>query len=409
MKKESKLLSYIFMVFGGIILGPLLFLFHLFADNIENSFVILACMVIGGIIANLLRKRLNDQRKREAVIKEEQKRLNRLLDCLPAIVILIEENYKVRFANRNYTTKFGKNEGQFCYEVAGKNSPCDHCLLEQVFKNDSPLVNEELLFDNRIYETVMQPFQDVDGSKLVIKTLYDITERKEAEKELRRMHTEMANLERLNLVGQMSAGIAHEIRNPMTTVRGYLQLLGAKREFQSFGSMFELMIEEIDRANLIITDFLSFAKNSPTDRRSQNINDILRHLYPLLEADTITQNKLIVFEPGETFDILLDANEISQLVLNLCRNGLEAMQVGGTLKIRTYIDNEDVVLSIEDEGCGLSLEDIERLGTPFFTTKENGTGLGLATCYSIADRHNARIDFKSGSGRTTFFVHFPCP
>jgi len=409
MMKERKLLSYIFVVFGGLILGPLLFLFHLALDNIKYSFVILTYMIFGGIIANLLRKKCNEQRKREEAIREEQKRLNDLLNSLPAIVILIEENYKVRFANRNYITKFGKNEGEFCYEIAGKKSPCDHCLIEKVFQNDSPVVNEELLFDNRIYETTLQPFKDVDGTKLVIKTLYDITERKEADKELTRLQTEMAHLERLNLVGQMAAGIAHEIRNPMTTVRGYLQLLGPKQEFQSIGPMFELMIEELDRANLIITDFLSFAKNSPTYGRCQNINDILRHLYPLLEADTFIQNKQIVFKARETFDILLDAKEISQLVLNLCRNGLEAMQVGGTLKIRTYIEDEHVVLSIEDEGCGLPAENLDKLGTPFFTTKENGTGLGLANCYSIADRHNARIDFTSGSSGTTFFVHFPRP
>ncbi|MDP4128345.1 MAG: ATP-binding protein [Bacillota bacterium] len=405
--KERKLSDYTFIVFGGIIFGPLLFLFHLWLDNMNVSFEFLASMTFGGIIANFMRKRFDKQREREEAIKEEQKRLNDLLNSLPAIVILLEENYKVRFANRNYSRKFGENKGEFCYEVAGKKSPCDHCLIEKAFQGDSPLVNEELLFDDRIYETILLPFRDVDGTKLVIKTLYDITERKEAEKELSLLHSEMVHLERMNLVGQMAAGIAHEIRNPMTTVRGYLQLIGLRPELQSYGSTFELMIEELDRANSIITDFLSFAKNSPTDGRYQNINDILRHLYPLLEADTVTQNKRMVFEAGETSDILLDAKEVSQLVLNLCRNSLEAMQVGGTLKIRTYNEDEHVVFSIEDEGCGIPAENLDRLGTPFFTTKENGTGLGLATCYRIAERHNARIDFTSGSSGTTFFIYFP--
>jgi len=93
--------------------------------------------------------------------------------------------------------------------------------------------------------------------------------------------------------------------------------------------------------------------------------------------------------------IQLDAKEISQLVLNLCRNGLEAMHERGTLTIRTYIEGEHLVLSVQDEGCGISIEYLDKLGTPFFTTKENGTGLGLATCYSIANQHNARIDVDS--------------
>jgi len=347
-------------------------------------------------------------RKREEAIKEEHKRLHDLLNSLPGMVVVIEENYKVRFANRNYVMVFGMSEGEFCYKVAGKKIPCDHCLVEEVFHNDRPLKSEELLFNNRIYEVILQPFSDVDGTKLVIRNLYDITERKQAEQELLRLQAEMTQLERLNLVGQMAAGIAHEIRNPMTTVRGYLQLLGSKSEFQSHNSTFELMIEELDRANSIISEFLSIVRNEPTERQPQNINEILRRLYPLLEADAFTQNKQIVFEAGETPDILLNAKEILQLVLNLCRNGLEAMQVGGTLTIRTYIEHEYVVLMVEDEGCGIHSESLTKVGTPFFTTKDNGTGLGLTTCYSIADRHNAMMDIKSDSGGTTFFVHFPC-
>ena len=414
--KERKLFSYIFIFFGfilGLILGFILFLFdrwqytHNYSFIFPWSVVILAYMIFGGVIGNLLKKIFNEQRKREEAIKEEHKRLHDLFNSLLGLVIVLEEDCKVRFANRNYIMEYGECEGKFCYEVVGKKSPCNNCLTEKVFRNNLPLKSEELFLNNRIYEVTLQPFSDVDGSKLVIKTLYDITERKEAEQELSRLQAEMARLERLNLVGQMAAGIAHEIRNPMTTVRGYLQLLGSKAEFQSHGSTFELMIEELDRANLIISEFLSLAKNSHTERQCQNINEILRHLYPLLEADTFTRNKQIVFEAGETPDILLNAKEISQLVLNLCRNGLEAMQVGGTLTIRTYIEDEHVVFSVEDEGCGIHSESLDKLGTPFFTTKENGTGLGLSTCYSIADRHNATIDLKSGSSGTAFFVRFP--
>jgi signal transduction histidine kinase len=169
------------------------------------------------------------------------------------------------------------------------------------------------------------------------------------------------------------------------------------------------MVEELDRANSIITEFLSFVRNNPMESQYQNIDEILQHLYPLLEADAYTQNKQIKYEAGKTPDILVNPKEISQLILNLCRNGLEAMQESGTLKLRTYKEDERVVLSVEDEGRGICAEDLEKLGTPFFTTKENGTGLGLTTCYNIADRHKASIDCKSSSNGTTFFVSFPVP
>jgi len=220
----------------------------------------------------------------EEAIKEERNKLYNLLNSLHGLVIVLDENCKVRFANQKYIVKFGKCEGELCYEVAGKKSPCDNCLIEKVFQNDLSLEREELLFNNRIYEVIMQPFSDVDGSKLVIRNLYDITERKESEQKLSQLQVEMAQLERLNIVGQMAAGIAHEIRNPMTTVRGYLQLLGAKPEFQSHAPKFELMIEELDRANSIISDFLSIVRNKPTEIQSLNINEILRHLYPLIAS-----------------------------------------------------------------------------------------------------------------------------
>lgn len=364
-------------------------------------------MITGWVIGNLLNKIFTAQRKREQVIVAEHKRLHELFNSLPGIVIVVGENYNVRFANTNYIAEFGEREGKYCFDMFGKERPCENCRIEEIFLNGLPIKNEEIFQNNKIYEVKFQPFNDIDGSRLVIKTLYDITERKKAEQEVSRLQIKMTHLERLNLVGQMAAGIAHEIRNPMTTVRGYLQLLGNRLEYQEQRSTFELMIEELDRANMIITDFLSIAKNSTGERYNQNINQVMRHLYPLLEADTYSQNKKIVFEEGEIPDILINPEEISQLILNLCRNGVEAMEVGGTITIRTYVEDAHVVFSVADEGGGIHSEYLDKLGTPFFTTKESGTGLGLSTCYNIADRHNARIDIESSANGTTFFVRFP--
>lgn len=228
---------------------------------------------------------------------------------------------------------------------------------------------------------------------------HDISERRMFEKE-------MARLDRLNLVGQMAAGIGHEIRNPMTTVRGFLQLLGDKKECQQSKDYFELMIEELDRANSIITEFLSLAKNKPVDLKPLSLNCLIGNLYPLIQADALVNDKDIIMELQDIVVLFLDEKEIHQLILNLVRNGLEAMSVGGTLTIRTFMDGEETVLAVRDEGSGIKTEDLEKIGTPFFTTKENGTGLGLATCFSISARHNAIIQIESSPSGTTFFVRF---
>lgn len=243
---------------------------------------------------------------------------------------------------------------------------------------------------------------DLNGEQCILCVVNDNTERKALELEIYR-------LDRLNLVGEMAAGIGHEIRNPMTTVRGFLQMLGGKEECVRHKEYFNLMIEELDRANSIITEFLSLAKNKAVDLKAQNLNNIVEAIFPLIQADAIRSDKYINMELENTPDLLLDDKEIRQLILNLFRNGLESMSPGGSLTIKTFTDGKEVVLAVKDQGKGIETDTLDKLGTPFYTTKDTGTGLGLAVCYSIAARHNATIKVETNSGGTTFFVRFKIP
>jgi len=233
----------------------------------------------------------------------------------------------------------------------------------------------------------------------VLSVITDITERAHLERE-------MGRLDRLNLIGEMAAGIAHEIRNPMTTVRGFLQLTRSKQNVPETAYI-DLMVHELDRANAIITEFLTLAKNKTTDRKWQDLNAIINALFPLIQAEAILSDKHILLELGELQHLYLDEKEIRQLILNLALNGLEAMEPGRQLTVRTWQEQQHAVLEIRDQGCGIKGEMLEKIGTPFFTTKEKGTGLGLAVCYSVAARHLATIDLKTSEQGTTFFVRFP--
>lgn len=228
----------------------------------------------------------------------------------------------------------------------------------------------------------------------------DVTARKEIEQELFR-------LDRLNIVGQMAANIGHEIRNPLTTVRGYLQILSRKKDLEHYGDNFRLLLDELDRANALITEYLSLSKNRLTDRQPHNLNAIVESLFPLILADAASTNHIVRLELGDVPDLPLDEKEIRQLLLNFARNGLEAMDPGKTLTIKTYADKNTVVLAVRDQGREIPAGVLEKLGIPFFTTKETGTGLGLAICYSIANRHRAKIQVDTAPGGTTFAVLFP--
>ena len=351
-------------------------------------------------IASFLRN-IDERKKNEKIVKDEHYRLYSLFNGFPGLICVQEESFKIRFANRSFKAKFGPCEGQPCYEaIAGLTSPCYECLTPIVSWNSIPLWNE-VLIDNRTYEVHVQPFTDADGSRLIFKVLIDITERKNADREL-------ARLERLNMVGEMAAGIAHEVRNPLTTVRGFLQLLDSKDKTKHHHEFFELMIQELDRANLIITDFLSLAKEKSADFTLINITNIVKSLVPLLSADALNQDKEISLELEVVPDFQGNENELRQLLLNLARNGLEAMQVGSTLTIQTLNLENRIILRVCDQGGGVDPMIFEKLGTPFLTTKERGTGLGLAICQSIAARHNAVINFESNRTGTTVTVKFAC-
>ncbi len=239
------------------------------------------------------------------------------------------------------------------------------------------------------------------GRPCVLLALNDVTEKREMEREL-------ARLNRLGLVGEMAAGVGHEIRNPLTTIRGFLQVLKSRPEVAALGRNFDLVIDELDRVNAIITEFLNLARNKPSGLKPYNLNDIILALYPLLAADALVADKYIELDLGcEVAEIFLDQREIKQLLTNLVRNGLEAMLPGGVLTIRTGCTGKEVVMSVADQGSGIDPQIMDKIGKPFFTTKKSGNGLGLPVCYSIAARHGAQIKIDTGPCGTTFHVCFP--
>ncbi|HWR38642.1 MAG TPA: ATP-binding protein [Patescibacteria group bacterium] len=230
-----------------------------------------------------------------------------------------------------------------------------------------------------------------------------------AEQAKRQAETEVARLDRLKLVGQMAAGIGHEVRNPLTTVRGYLQLFSRRADMLPVSSQIQLMIEELDRANGIITEFLSLAHNRTVTMERKNLNHIIEALQPLIHSDGVIHGINVSYDLQTVPDIILDEKKIRQLILNITRNGFEAMVPGKCLFIRTAVEANKVVLSVIDQGEGIDPACMPKLGIPFFTTKEAGTGLGLAVCYSIAHRHGTTIQFLSGDTGTVCRIPFPIP
>ncbi len=242
-------------------------------------------------------------------------------------------------------------------------------------------------------------FKDKSGRSLNCLIISDVTERRQAEKE-------KAKADKFGLIGEMAAGIAHEIRNPMTSVRGYLQILKNKEELTGYSDLFQIMIDEIDRVNFTISEYLCLAKNIAVDLKPADLNAILEDFRLAISGDLVKNDLKMNFEPGEIPDLLLDSLQIKHMVINLIQNGFEASPPGGCVTLKTFLEGDQVVLQVSDQGNGIAPEIREKIGIPFFTTKDYRKGLGLAVCFSIASRHNAHIEIKTGSAGTTVSVRF---
>ncbi|HWP98226.1 MAG TPA: PAS domain S-box protein [Syntrophomonadaceae bacterium] len=284
--------------------------------------------------------------------------------------------------------------------------PAERKGFERLIKRDGKVRNLEARWvtkSGQILEGLLSAERLlVDGQICILTTFTDMTKKRQMEKEINR-------LDRLNLVGQMAASIGHEIRNPMTTVRGFLQVLKYKDKFQDESETFDLMIEELDRANSIISEFLSLARNKLITPEQSDLNAIISNMFPLIQASATAQDKSVELNLSDLPVLLLDQKEIRQLILNLVQNGFEAMVAGGILTISTYFNEQSAILSIHDQGHGMSQDVKKNIGTPFFTTKDDGTGLGIPICYGIANRHNAPIKIYSSTEGTEFRISFPIP
>lgn len=224
--------------------------------------------------------------------------------------------------------------------------------------------------------------------------------------EIKKYSHEFDRLARLNLIGEMAAGIGHEVRNPLTTVRGFLQFFLEKAELAKHHEAFMLMIDELDRANTIISEFLSLAKNKTVSLQPTSLNKVVESMFPLLQADAFRRGSRLLLRLADIPEVYADGKEIRQCLLNLVQNGLDAVQEGGTVTVSTEVQDSEIILAVHNDGPEIPTRVREKLGTPFFTTKANGTGLGLPVCYSIAARHNARLDVASKPNGTTFSLIF---
>jgi len=209
--------------------------------------------------------------------------------------------------------------------------------------------------------------------------------------------------ERLKMVGQLTAAVAHEIRNPVTVVSGFLQLFNEDPSFsEPTKRKIKLMIDELNTVEQITTQFLTLSKpNSDQKLEKVDVRDVLQSVTSLLHSYAILSDNQIEIIVEQDCIIFINKMEFKQLLINLIKNALEASDVGQSVSIIVRKINGIIEIKIIDEGSGMSEAEIKLLGSPFYSLKSNGTGLGLMICYNIVEKYDGEIHYSSSEGKGT--------
>ncbi|CAG7635408.1 ATP-binding protein [Paenibacillus allorhizosphaerae] len=224
------------------------------------------------------------------------------------------------------------------------------------------------------------------------------------------LRDELIESEKMKVVSVISASVAHEIRNPLTTVRGFIQLLTQTQVDQEKKRQYgKLCLDELDRAQQIINDYLSLAKPHPELNEKLNIGDEIYYVSKVLTSYANLSGVEIVVEFDVDLYVTGDRSKFRQSIINIAKNGIEAMEAkGGVLTITAKRNKRFVVLRISDIGNGMTDAQINRLGSPYFSNKEKGTGLGTMVSFNIIKGMMGRINVQSEVGRGTVFqIVFP--
>jgi two-component system, sporulation sensor kinase B len=223
------------------------------------------------------------------------------------------------------------------------------------------------------------------------------------------MRLKLQTADKLNAISQLAASVAHEIRNPMTTIKGFMQILKDENNLTDSQKMYvSLSLEELNRTQHIIDDFLSLARPNKQENEtilvSKTLYDVIEFLRPYSMIGGVNYHLNI----KEDLQVIGDTNEFKQLMINLIKNAIEAMPEGGMLQISAHTSREETIIEIKDEGIGISNEQLSQLGQPYYSTKSKGTGLGLLISFDIVKRMGGKVNIESKINvGTTFTLSFP--
>jgi two-component system NtrC family sensor kinase len=355
------------------------------------------------------------QKKTDQELKETRARYKAIMnELIQEDVLMIGFDYRIQDVNDSMLKRLGLKRkeviGHYCYEITHRQGqPCSGemhpCPLIQTMETRQPFQTTHIHLDRDdrelYYSIATYPMHEAGDVVGAIEISRDITKDIKAQKT-------MMQQEKLASVGRLSAGVAHEINNPLTTILTTAMLVQEDLDPQDPNYQeLETITRETLRCRKIVTSLLDFARQSAPARKPCDINDIVKESFTLTKKQAAFKDVALNYELDENMPrLLLDRGQIQQAIINLTINAIEATEPGGSIFISTAYKKyqERVDIAVSDTGHGIAEKDLVKIFDPFFTTKDEGTGLGLAITHGIIEQHNGTIDVFSKLGRGTIFT-----
>lgn len=368
--------------------------------------VVIMLVGIGGALSFMTLKGLRGSQQRLGAMRAFT---DRLVSSLPLGVIATDSRGLIRLCNASAAELLNIETES----IHGKTP--QNCLPPQLAsqfggpdrreRSDQPL--EVVLGESAGKELILQVLAmavsdeqgRLEGEVLLLR---DLSEIRSLEKELRRS-------ERLAALGKMAAGVAHEVRNPLSSIKGLAMLLKERGNTVEADESADLLVKEVERLNRSIGELLDYARPARLQRRMAAPAEIVGKAVSLVQADASSLGINISADvPVDLPEIFVDVDKINQVMLNLLLNGVQAMSQGGDLVISATVDGANLLLTLRDTGEGIATDHLPRIFDPYFTTKSNGTGLGLAISTKIIEEHGGSIRVSSREGHgTTVCLQLP--
>ena len=347
----------------------------------------------------IVSRNITERKQAEEALRKSEEQYRFIAENTADFISVIDKNGDTMYSSPSHVKKLGTDRINF-HNIHPDDAPTVCERFSYMLQSKTPITCEyryKLENGDWIYfESIGMPFFNTDGEcQHFFNVTRDITERKQNEELLLRT-------EKLSVIGGLAASIAHEIRNPLTSLKGFIQYLQPSISENST-TITDIMLSELDRINFIVSELLVLAKPQNLHVKSILLHSIIENVVKFMESEAHLKN----IEINTTFSnipitINCEENQLKQVFLNIMKNSLDAISANGEIRIQTkLLSDNQVLIHFSDNGCGISQELLPRLGEPFYTSKEKGTGLGLLVSNKIIKDHQGRINITSEINKGT--------